>query len=99
MSASMLLNAIKADATGPEISIRVIGNRETPSRMSIQVGITGTANVRIQARVARDAPWLDIGPTYSTSALAYIEPAPFLRAVASEMAAGSSVSVWGVWAW
>lgn len=99
MSASMLLHAVKSDSTGPETCIRVVGTREPPARMSIQVGIGGAANVQIQARVARDAPWLNIGPLHSTSALTHIEPAPFIRAVASDMQSGSSVSVWAVWGW
>jgi hypothetical protein len=99
MSVSLLLKAATTDTTGQETSLRIIGSREPPAKMSIQVAVTGTANVRIQGRLARDAPWLDVGPNYSTSALAYIDPMPFLRAVSSGMGASSSVSVWAVWAW
>jgi len=99
MSVCLLLKDVSGDTTGPETCIRVVGNREPPGRMSIQVAVNGTANVQIQGKIAREAPWLDLGPVYSASAMAYIEPVQFLRAVASGLASASSVSVWAVWAW
>lgn len=99
MAVTLLLKGVTQDTTGAETSLRVIGSREPPGRMSIQVGITGTATVRIQGKIAREAPWVDLGPLYTTSALTYIEPVQFLRAVSIGMEAGSTVSVWAVWAW
>lgn len=99
MSVCLLLKEVSGDTTGAETCIRVVGTREPPGRMSIQVAVTGTANVQIQGKIAREAPWLNLGPVYSASALAYIEPVQFLRAVASGVASASAVSVWAVWAW
>ena len=99
MSVCLLLKEVSGDTTGQETCIRVIGTREPPGRMSIQIAVTGVASVQIQGKIAREAPWLDLGPVYSHSALAYIEPVQFLRAVATGVAAKSSVSVWAVWAW
>jgi hypothetical protein len=98
MSVSLILKAA-ADSVGPETSLRVIGTREPPARMSVQIAVTGTANVQIQGRIARDAPWLNLGPNHSASALLHVEPVQFLRAVAEQVTSGSSVSVWAVWAW
>jgi thiamine biosynthesis protein ThiC len=99
MSVCLLLKEVSGDTIGAETCIRVVGNREPPGRMSVQVAVKGTANVQIQGKIAREAPWLDLGPLHSDSALLYIEPVQFLRAVSSGMAAASSVSVWAVWAW
>lgn len=99
MSVSLLLKAVCSDTTGQETALRVIGNREPPSKMTLQIAVVGTAHVQIQGRVARDAPWLDIGPSHSTSALLYIDPVQFLRAVADKVGGDSTVSVWAVWAW
>ena len=99
MSVVALLKAVKADAEGPETSLRVIGSRETPVRMSLQIQIVGTAMVQVQGRIAREAPWVNIGAQHTESALAFIDPVPFLRAVATNVVAGSSVSAWAVWAW
>lgn len=99
MSAMLLLKGVINNTVGQETCLRVIGTREPPARMSIQIDVTGTACVQIQGRVARDAPWLDLGPAHTASALKYIEPVQFLRAVASTMASGASVSVWAVWGW
>lgn len=99
MSVCLLLKEVTADTTGPETCIRVIGTREPPSRMSIQIAVAGIANVQIQGKIAREAPWLDLGPAHSTSALKYIEPVQFLRAVSNGMSGSAKVSVWAVWAW
>lgn len=99
MSVCLLLKEVTADTVGAETCIRVIGTREPPGRMSIQVAVNGVANVQIQGKIAREAPWLDLGPVHTTSALAYIEPVQFLRAVSNGMSGSSSVSVWAVWAW
>jgi hypothetical protein len=99
MSVSLLLKAVGSDTTGQETALRVIGAREPPSKMTIQIAVTGTAHVQIQGRIARDAPWLDIGPGHSASALLYIDPVQFLRAVAEKVGSGATVSVWAVWAW
>jgi hypothetical protein len=99
MSVTVLLNAVKGDTIGQETVLRVIGTREPPGRMVLQVSVAGTADVQIQGRIARDAPWVNLGPAHSISALLHIEPVQFLRAVANQVVAGSSVSVWAVWAW
>jgi hypothetical protein len=67
--------------------------------MVIQVAITGSGEVQIQGRIARDAPWQNIGPAHSASAVMHIEAIQYLRATASKMVAQSAVSVWAVWAW
>jgi len=99
MSVVALLKAVKADTEGVETSLRVVGTRETPARMSLQIHVSGTATVQIQGKIAREAPWVNVGEPHSISALAFIDPVQFLRAVATGMIAGSSVSVWAVWAW
>jgi hypothetical protein len=99
MAVCLLLKAVNGDTVGQETAMRVVGSREPPGRMGLQIAVTGTATVQIQGRIARDAPWLDMGAAHSASALMHIEPTQFLRAVASQMAAGSSVSVWAVWGW
>jgi hypothetical protein len=99
MSVYLLLKDVIADTTGAETCIRVIGTREPPGKMSLQVAVKGVANVQLQGKIAREAPWLDLGPLHSQSGLAYIEPVQFLRAVSSGMTENSSVSVWAVWAW
>ena len=99
MSVSHLLKSTERDTIGPEVMLRIVGTREPPARMVIQVDVAGTASVQIQGRVARDAPWQDVGPAHSASALFHIEAVQFLRAVASRVAAGTTVSVWAVWGW
>jgi hypothetical protein len=94
-----LLNGVKQDAEGPEVVLRVIGTREPPPHMVIQIAIGGSASVQIQGRVARDAPWQSIGPVHRDCALLHVQPIQFLRAVATGVAANTTVSVWAVWAW
>ena len=67
--------------------------------MVIQIAIDGSANVQIQGRISRDAPWQSLGPAHRNCALLHVEPVQFLRAVTTGVAADSSVSVWAVWAW
>jgi hypothetical protein len=99
MSVSHLLKSVAADAEGPEVALRVVGTREPPARMVIQVAIVGSASVQIQGRIARDAPWQSLGPAHRDCALLHVEPVQFLRAVATGVAANTTVSVWAVWAW
>ena len=99
MSASYLLKSAASDAEGPEVALRVIGSREPPPRMVIQIAIVGSAAVQIQGRVARDAPWQSLGPAHHACTLLHVEPVQFLRAVATSVAANTTVSVWAVWAW
>jgi hypothetical protein len=99
MSATMLLKGAKEDTTGVETALRVVGTREPPSKMLVQIEVKGTAQVQIQGRVARDAPWVDIGTRHQASALMHFDAVQFLRAVASGVSGASSVSVWAVWAW
>jgi hypothetical protein len=99
MSASHLLKSVTRDAEGPEVALRVIGAREPPPRMVIQIAIDGSASVQIQGRISRDAPWQSLGPAHRDCTLLHVEPVQFLRAVTTGVAADSSVSVWAVWAW
>jgi len=99
MSASHLLKSVTRDAEGPEVALRVIGTREPPPRMVIQIAIDGRASVQIQGRISRDAPWQSLGPAHRDCALLHVEAVQFLRAVTTDVAADSSVSVWAVWAW
>jgi hypothetical protein len=99
MSATYLLKSADRDTEGSEQSLRVIGAREPPERMVIQIAIVGSATVQIQGRVARDAPWQSVGATHSASALLHVRPVQFLRAVVTGVAANSTASVWAVWAW
>ena len=99
MSVSHLLKAVTRDAEGPEVALRVVGTREPPPRMVIQIAIDGRASVQIQGRIARDAPWQSLGPVHQDCALLHVEPVQFLRAVATGVAEKTKVSVWAVWAW
>jgi hypothetical protein len=99
MSVSHLLNAVKRDVEGPEVVLRVVGTREPPARMVIQISIDGSASVQIQGRIARDAPWQSLGPAHRDCALLHVNPVQFLRAVATGVAANTTISVWAVWAW
>ncbi|MGH8186964.1 MAG: hypothetical protein ACREUC_10400 [Steroidobacteraceae bacterium] len=94
-----LLKAVDRNAEGPETVLRVVGTREPPARMVVQIAITGTALVQIQGRIARDAPWQNVGPAQSASALMHVDAVQFLRAVAMNVAADTKVSVWAEWAW
>jgi hypothetical protein len=94
-----LLNGVTRDAEGPEVVLRVVGSREPPPHMVIQIAIGGSASVQIQGRIARDAPWQSIGPAHRDGALLHVQPVQFLRAVATGVAANTTVSVWAVWAW
>jgi hypothetical protein len=99
MSVSHLLKSVASDAEGPEVALRIVGTREPPPRMVVQISIVGSASVQIQGRIARDAPWQNLGPAYRDCALTHLEPVQFLRAVATGVAANTKVSVWAVWAW
>ena len=81
------------------MALRVVGAREPPPRMVIQIAIDGSASVQIQGRISREAPWQSLGPAHRDCALVHVEPVQFLRAVTTGVAADSSVSVWAVWAW
>jgi hypothetical protein len=99
MSVNHLLNRVTRDAEGPEVTLRVVGTREPPPSMVIQIAIVGRASVQIQGRIARDAPWQSLGPAHSGCALLHVQPVQFLRAIATGVAADTTVSVWAVWAW
>ena len=99
MSVQLLLKCAGRDSEGAETVLRVVGTREPPARMVVQVAITGTGEVQIQGRIARDAPWQNIGPVHSASTVMHIDAIQFLRATASKLVAQSAVSVWAVWAW
>lgn len=99
MSVVNLLNAALKDTVGVEVVLRVIGSREPPASMVVQIAITGTANVQVQGRISREAPWQSIGPVHSASALVHIQAVQFLRALASDVQEGTKVSAWADWAW
>lgn len=99
MSGSYLLKSVTQDAEGPEVALRVVGSREPPARMVIQIAILGSASVQIQGRIARDAPWQNLGAAFVASALLHVDAVQFLRAVATSVAAGTTATVWAVWAW
>lgn len=94
-----LLKSVTADAEGPEVALRVVGTREPPPRMVIQIAIVGSASVQIQGRISRDAPWQGLGPPHHACALLHVQPVQFLRAVTTEVGKETRVSVWAVWAW
>ena len=99
MSTQLLLKCSERDMEGTETALRVIGTREPPARMIVQIAVTGSAEVQVQGRIARDAPWQNIGSPHVASALVHIEAVQFLRAVASKVLVKSSVTVWAAWAW
>jgi hypothetical protein len=99
MSVCHLLKGVTRDAEGPEVSLRVVGAKEAPQSMVIQIAIAGSASVQIQGRISRDAPWQSLGPAHRDGALMHVQPVQFLRAVTTGVAANTTVSVWAVWAW
>lgn len=99
MSVSLLLKSVVRDTEGPEVVLRVVGTREPPSRMVIQIAIVGSASIQIQGRIARDAPWHNLGAAHTVSALFHIDAIQFLRAVSTNFAANTTVTAWAVWAW
>jgi hypothetical protein len=94
-----LLKSVDRNAEGPETVLRVVGAREPPARMVVQIAVNGTALVQIQGRIDREAPWQNVGSAQSASALIHFDAVQFLRATATNVAAGTKVSVWATWAW
>lgn len=94
-----LLKAVAGNAEGPETVLRVVGSREPPARMVVQIAVSGAAQVQIQGRIDRDAPWQNVGSAQSASALVHFDAVQFLRATTTNVAAGTKVSVWATWAW
>ena len=99
MALSPLLQSVAKDTVGPDVVLRTIGSREPPAKMVIQIAVQGSGTVQVQGRIARDAPWQDIGTAHSSSTLLHIDAVQFLRAVTSQMTTGASVSVWAAWGW
>lgn len=100
MSVCALLSSADKNTVGSDVVLRIIGNREPPSNMVVQIAIIkGSGKVQIQGRIARDAPWQDIGPQHEASTLFHIKAVQFLRAVASDVSADAKLSVWADWAW
>jgi hypothetical protein len=99
MSVSILIKSAGVDTVGQETVLRVVGTREPPAKMVIQIAITGTANAQLQGRIARDAPWVDLDQAHAKSALVHIDAVQFLRVVTTGVASGASVSAWAVWGW
>lgn len=99
MSVQLILKCAGRDTDGAETVLRVVGNREPPARMVIQIAIAGEGEVQLQGRIARDAPWQNIGSAHSVSTIMHIDAVQFLRATATKLLAQSSVAVWAVWAW
>ena len=94
-----LLKSVDQNAEGPETVLRVVGTREPPARMVVQIAVTGAAVVQIQGRIDRAAPWQNLVPAQSASAVMHVDAIQFLRAVATNVVQGAKVSVWAVWAW
>lgn len=99
MAAILLLSAAKCDTVGAEAVLRIIGTRNPPTHMVVQIAIKGSANLQLQGRIARDAPWQDLGPQHGAGALVHLKAIQFLRAVATSVTPGSEVSVWADWGW
>ena len=99
MSVSVMLKDAKVDTMGVETALRVVGTREPLPKMLIQIEVKGTATVQIQGRVARDAPWVNIGTSHTASGLMHFDPVQFLRAVTTGTGESASVSAWAVWGW
>jgi hypothetical protein len=97
MAADILLADAKTDTVGQDIYIRMIGTQFPPTKMSVQIAITGSAKVQIQGRLHKNAPWANIGGACDGSCLIYIEPISALRAVSTQTGPESSVSVWAAW--
>ncbi|MBC7983025.1 MAG: hypothetical protein H7Y02_04135 [Candidatus Obscuribacterales bacterium] len=96
MAADVLLANAKVDTVGADFSIRIIGSQIPPAKMSIQIAVTGKAQVEIQGRLHKSAPWAKI-VSARESCLLYIDPINALRAVTTETSTDSSVSVWAAW--
>lgn len=94
-----LLKSVDRNAEGPETVLRVVGNREPPARMVVQIAVTGTALVQIQGRIDRAAPWHNLVPAHCASTVLHLNAIQYLRAVATNVAEDAEVSVWAVWAW
>jgi hypothetical protein len=99
MAATTLLSSSPRDAVGAEVVLRIIGSREPPANMVVQIAIDGAANVQIQGRITRDAPWQNIGPVHAANTLVHFKAVQFLRALASNVQDGTKVSAWADWAW
>ena len=99
MSVFSLLKEVTQDTIGPEVAMRIVGTRAAPAKMVIQIAVVGSANVQLQGRIARDAPWQDIGPARQNSVLLHVDAIQYLRAVTTNVATKGSVSVWSVWSW
>jgi hypothetical protein len=97
MAADVLMSNVSADTVGTGVSLRIVGTQIPPAKMSIQIAITGKVRVQIQGRLHKEAPWADIGAKHEQSCLIYIDPIWSLRAVSTETAPESSVSVWAAW--
>jgi hypothetical protein len=67
--------------------------------MVVQIAMSGAAVVQIQGRIDRNAPWQNLAPAHSASALMHIYAVQFLRAIATNLTNGARVSVWATWAW
>lgn len=97
MTAYKLLETVTADTTGRETQLRMIGTRDAPDDVTVQIAVEGTGTVQIQGRISKDAPWVDIGDGHVESVITYIRPVEFLRAVVRGIGASSRVSVWATW--
>lgn len=99
MFLAALLDKVTTDTTGVETSVRAVGTREPPAKMALQIAIEGIATVRVQGRIAKTAPWIDMGTLHTQSILTHLDPVQYLRAITTGMSGKSSVSVWAAWGW
>ena len=97
MTAYTLLERVTADAIGRETQLRRIGTRDAPEEVTVQIAVEGTGSVQIQGRISKEAPWVDIGARHAESAITYVRPVEFLRAIVQDIGADSKISVWATW--
>lgn len=97
MAADILMAGAASDTVGQGVSLRVVGTQIPPTKMSVQIAITGRARVQIQGRIHKESPWADIGAAHEASCLFYIDPVWSLRAVTSGTGPETAVSVWAAW--
>jgi hypothetical protein len=97
MTAYILVERATADAVGRETQLRRIGTRDAPEEVTVQISVEGTGSVQIQGRISKEAPWVDIGDRHVESAIAYVRPIEFLRAVVQGIGTDSKISVWATW--
>ena len=69
MSTSLLLKSADRDTEGPEVALRVVADlaRHPRARNSSRSPSSGQPRFRSRCRIARDAPWQNVGPAHCAS--------------------------------